>query len=211
MKGLLLKDLYVIIKNLKIYLLVSVFFLAAGAMDRSNIFFLYFLPIFGGMIPMTLLAYDEKSGWSQYSLSLPYGRRQIVSSKYMIGLIAQAIMSVLSMTVLFFTGTSFMAIMTFFVSSFSVSCIVPAIGLPFALKFGVEKGRIAYYIVVGACAAIGGILSNTAGDGDTQALPGLAPETAQSISEITVIFTAAAIIIYILSWIISVRIFKNSK
>lgn len=208
MKGLLLKDFYVTVKNLKIYLLVLAIFLAAGVMDRSNVVFLYFLPIFGGMIPVTLLAYDERSRWTQYSLALPYGRKQIVSAKYLFGLIAQIIMAVLSMTALFFVGASFTNLMVFLVTATATSCIVPALCLPIVFKFGVEKGRIVYFVTVGICVGIGGAGIETA--------PGFSPEAAEIISQggagikVTAL-TAAAALIYFLSWLLSVKIFKNKE
>ena len=54
MKGLLLKDFYVAVKNLKMYLVIALFFIGAAIMDKNNIFFLQFLSLIGGMIPVTL-------------------------------------------------------------------------------------------------------------------------------------------------------------
>lgn len=87
MKGLLLKDFYVAAKNLKIYFLIAVVFIGAVIFDKNNVYFLYLLSMLGGIIPMTLLSFDERSGWTKYSLALPYTRSRIVSGKYVIGLI----------------------------------------------------------------------------------------------------------------------------
>ena len=56
-------------------------------MDKSNMFFVFYPCLFCGMVPVNLLAYDERSRWLQYSGTLPYTRAQIVSGKYLIGLI----------------------------------------------------------------------------------------------------------------------------
>ena len=41
------------------------------------------------LIPINLLVYDERSRWTQYSGTLPYTKTQIVSGKYLIGLLIQ--------------------------------------------------------------------------------------------------------------------------
>ena len=64
MKGLLLKDFYMAAKYCRACLLC-------------------------GMIPVNLLAYDERSRWLEYSGTLPYTKAQIVSGKYLVGIIVQ--------------------------------------------------------------------------------------------------------------------------
>ena len=39
-----------------------------------------------GMMPMTLLAYDQASKFSEYSAALPVTKEQLVGSKYIVGL-----------------------------------------------------------------------------------------------------------------------------
>ena len=86
MKGLLLKDLYLAAKHCRAFLLVAVVFLGVSFAGDENIFFIVYPTLITSMIPMTLISYDERDRWTQYSAALPYSRGQLVSSKYLIGL-----------------------------------------------------------------------------------------------------------------------------
>lgn len=208
MKGLLLKDFYVAVKNLKMYLVIALFFIGAAIMDKNNIFFLQFLSLIGGMIPVTLLAYDERSRWTEYSLALPYSEKQIVSGKYIIGIAAPAAISVLSSIILFVVGHGFDEIILFFATSISLSCIIPALCLPFSFKFGVEKGRIAYFVVLALLVVISAFAGENGGDSSAK-LP-ILPENYSAVT-VTAILVLTAAVIYALSWIISVKLIKNRK
>ena len=208
MKGLLLKDFYVAVKNLKMYLVIALFFIGAAIMGKNNIFFLQFLSLIGGMIPVTLLAYDERSRWTEYSLALPYSEKQIVSGKYIIGIAAPAAISVLSSIILFVVGHGFDEIILFFATSISLSCIIPALCLPFSFKFGVEKGRIAYFVVLALLVVISAFAGENGGDSSAK-LP-ILPENYSAVT-VTAILVLTAAVIYALSWIISVKLIKNRK
>ena len=208
MKGLLLKDFYVAVKNLKMYLVIALFFIGAAIMDKNNIFFLQFLSLIGGMIPVTLLAYDERSRWTEYSLALPYSEKQIVSGKYIIGIAAPAAVAVLSSMILFVVGHGFDEIILFFATSISLSCIIPALCLPFSFKFGVEKGRIAYFVVLALLVVISAFAGENGGDSSAK-LP-ILPENYSAVT-VTAILVLTAAVIYALSWIISVKLIKNRK
>ena len=89
MKGLLLKDWYMVKKYCRAYLLIAIVFIAISFFSNDNMFFVFYPCLLCGMIPVNLLAYDERSHWMQYSGTLPYTKTQIVSGKYLIGLLAQ--------------------------------------------------------------------------------------------------------------------------
>ena len=75
MRGLLLKDWYLIQKYAWSLYLMDVFFIALSlAMDSVFIFIYPYL--FAGIIPMTLYAYDEREKWKAYCAALPVSRRQ---------------------------------------------------------------------------------------------------------------------------------------
>ncbi|MCM1298583.1 MAG: ABC-2 transporter permease [Firmicutes bacterium] len=200
MKGLLLKDLYVAVKNLKIYFVLALVFIGAAVADKENIYFLYFPPALGGMIPVTLLAYDEKSRWTRYSLALPYSTNQIVSGKYIVGIAASSAASAVSAAIMLIIGYTAAQAAVFFVTGVSVSCVIPALCLPFSFKLGVEKGRLVYYAVLVLIAFLGGgIVENL----------GFSPIT--SLADITTVSAAAAALLYGLSWLASVRVVKNNN
>ena len=88
MKGLLLKDAYQIWHYAKGVIVAAVVMMGAGVvtiMNGAN-FFIVYAGFFLGMMPMTLLAYDQASKFSEYSGVLPVTKEQLVGSKYIIGL-----------------------------------------------------------------------------------------------------------------------------
>ena len=207
MKGLLLKDWYMMKKYCRAYLLIAVVFIAVSLFSNDNMFFVFYPCLLCGMIPVNLLGYDERSRWMQYSGTLPYTKTQIVSGKYLIGLLSQ-------ITILVATGVAQAAKMlivhNFELGDFAVlmllmlivSTLTSSICLPFVFKLGVEKGRTAYYVMIGfVCGA--SVLASSILRG-------------QLVSEIqpNLILALVAIVgvgIYILSWYLSVVFFKKRE
>ncbi len=207
MKGLVLKDLYMMKKYCKAYLLIAVVFIAISFASSENLFFVFYPCLLCGMIPVNLLSYDERSKWLQYSETMPYTKGQIVSGKYLIGLgtqvtillitgIAQAIR--ISINGTFVLGEYLVLMMLLLIMSLLASSIT----LPFIFKLGVEKGRMAYYIMVGiVCAS--SIASSNLLSGGVQAeikLKGILP-----------LICLVGIGIYALSWYLSVVFYKNRE
>ena len=87
MKGLLLKDLYMASKYCRAFLLIVVVFLAVSFFGDDNIFFVVYPAMIAGIVPVTLISYDERDKWDLYAGTLPYTGSQLVSSKYIIGLL----------------------------------------------------------------------------------------------------------------------------
>ena len=83
-------------KYCRAYVWISVLFLAVSFVNSENMFFTFYPCLLVGMIPVNLLAYDEKSHWLSYSGTLPYTKAHIVSGKNVIGLLAQITMLLLT-------------------------------------------------------------------------------------------------------------------
>lgn len=153
MKGLLIKDLCLMKKHCRTHLIVILFFLI-GAFITGETFLLTYPCVLAGLIPTTLLAYDEQSKWLSYSATLPYKRSRIVSSKYIIGFVLVLISVTLSaLTALLyqqFRGEGIDLSFLFVQFSASALCgfLMPALSLPFMFKLGVQKGRTAYFITL---------------------------------------------------------------
>ncbi len=161
MKGLLLKDVYIIGKLCKTYFLMDILFFAAFYFggDSDKIFWLFYPCIFSGMLPMTLISFDERERWDKYAGTLPYTRTQLVSSKYLIGLcgsiITLAVASVIWTLKMSNSGESLTGdYFEVIIALISVSLIAPAVLFPFIFRFGAEKGRIFYVAIIGAACAV---------------------------------------------------------
>ena len=207
MKGLLLKDFYMVKKYCKAYLMIVAIFIAVLLINETDFFFSFYSCVFVGMIPVTLLGYDERSHWIEYSGTLPYTKEQIVSGKYIVGLISQTavlvivaiIMAVKMNTKGIFEIKSFLLMITVFLV---MSCISSSFMLPFMFKFGVEKGRIAYYIIIAVVFA-GGFASFNLFEKEMQ--------TQISNGFVFMIICVAVIAVYALSWYLSIVFYKKRE
>ena len=207
MKGLLLKDFYMMKKYCRAYLLIAVVFLAVSFFTEENLFMTFYPCLLCGMIPVNLLAYDERSHWLEYSGTLPYTRAQIVSGKYLIGLLTQL---VLLLVIGVAQGVRMAMNDTFLLQDFSVlmllmlcvSTIASSITMPFVFKLGVEKGRIAYYFMVGVvCAAI-------------YLATGFFKDRMQDAIHVEFPLAAVALVcvgLYILSWYLSIVFYRKRE
>ena len=207
MKGLLLKDWYMMKMYCKSYHFIAVVFVALSLVSNGNMFFVFYPCLLCGMIPVNLLEYDERSRWMQYSGTMPYTKTQIVSGKYLIGLLAQ-------LTILLVMGVAqavkMMIADDFVLGEFAVlmllilivSTLTSAIPLPFVFKLGVEKGRVAYYVMIGfICGA--SVLASSVFRGyfGTDIKPNL----------VLAILAVVGIGIYIFSWYMSIVFYKKRE
>ena len=209
MKGLLLKDFYMAAKYCRTYILNGVVFIAvsfAGS-NSENMFFVFYPCLLCGMIPVNLLAYDERSRWLEYSGTLPYTKAQIVSGKYLIGIIVQGAMLLavgLSQAVrMHLAGTFRLGEFALFMATiFAMATITSSITLPFMFRWGVEKGRIAYYCMIGfVCAA--GYLGSVLFTGSTR--------LAVSQGALMAILTLTGIAVYAASWLAAIALYRKRE
>lgn len=138
MKALLIKDIITIWKQMKLmFLLILVFSVVSST--YQNIFAV----VYASLIPYIAIAYDEKSKWNRMAAMMPYSVRDIVCSKYVLGLIFSAGTLILAVLIRFAICTvraeSFSAEM--FVLGFIGAMLIMDISLPLMFRFGVEKGR----------------------------------------------------------------------
>lgn len=207
MKGLLYKDFCLMKKHCRAYLFVVVFILFAAIMEEDGLFMLLYPCILVGMMPVTLLGYDERSGWDRYSTMLPYTKAQLVSAKYIVGLIMQALVMALTAAaqlcrVLRFgdAGVPLGVVMAMMITASFVSV---GLCMPFMFKFGVEKGRMAYYLMIGmACGACAAASMHSSGGVSAVGVPA---------APIWIAAAALATAIYGVSWYISIQWYKKRE
>lgn len=160
MKGLFLADLYMAKKYCRSYFFImAVFFVLSMSYVYGNIMFITYPMILAGLLPFTLLGYSERSKWDIYCETLPVTRRQIVTEKYLLSggllLVVFALIAVLQGVQLTVRG-HFDAeeYSLFLTAALFAGFISPSITLPCIFKWGIEKGRIAYYIFIGIITAL---------------------------------------------------------
>ena len=138
MKGLLLKDFYMIWKYFKMHFLIDIVFIAISYFSYNNILFVTIPIMLAGVMPITLLAYDERSHWTEYCGALPYSGAQVVSAKYLVGLIMQTVTTVIVFISLLmrnnsFANSEFEEILLSVTAIFIIALMFPTICMPVSL------------------------------------------------------------------------------
>ena len=207
MKGLLLKDWYMMKKYMRSYFLLLVVFVAVSFADDSNMFFVDYPCLISGMMPTSRLAYDERSKWDVYAGTLPCTWEQIVSDKYLVrALLLMAVMvltavvqAVQMLSVSRFEWSGYLMLLQMLLI---LGCISSSVTMPFMFKYGVEKGRIAYYVMIamvcGGSVAASSVLRSAMEMGAGYGLP-------------LALLTLAAIGVYALSWRLSIRFYEKRE
>ena len=211
MKGLLLKDGYQTVSQMKTMYLTVVVVLVVWMFSTSDsyAFPISYAAIFLGVLPVNLLGYDQNSGWVEYSLTLPVSKKVLVAEKYLVGLLCAAasvvigglFVVVLSLrkgaaldgTALFFVGNGVNTIL-----------LMNGISLPLMYRFGAEKARMIYILTFAGFGALiaggGALVDEFQTNGRFQASIGLG----------AVLFVVV-LVLYVLSWRLSVAWYGKYK
>ena len=118
--------------------------------------------LLGAVLPMTAIAYDERSKWNELAAMMPYSKFDLIFSKYLLGYICM-----FGAAVLAFVGqiigknTGILVIddnLNVLLFAIMGGLIFIAINTPILFKFGSEKGRFVFIITMGIVGASGPIL-----------------------------------------------------
>ena len=208
MKALIYKDLLTLWKYLRNYLLMCVVFQVASIAGEGFEFMRFYPLILVSSLPHTLLAYDERSGWEKYALTLPIGRKKLVGSKYLVGLLLVA-------------GSFLLAAVTGLVRSWregifdpfdywfelcvllTLGISVMSVALPMSFRLGTEKGRMANMVCYGI---LGGALVIAVLLGDKLGLSQI------SLNEWVIVpFLVIPAAVLPMSWALSVRWYEKRE
>ncbi len=165
MKALLYKDFVALWKYCKGYFAMCVCFLISHVFVEDMVFFRIYPMIFMGMLPSTLIAYDERDKWENLALTMPLSRKQIVTEKYLVGLILQLGTLAATGVSVFLHGVmhhslDLDSLMMDLLTSWVLAMAAPSLMLPPVFKVGSEKGRLAYTLmmVLVMAAGVGGVV-----------------------------------------------------
>ena len=174
MKALIKKDIYVIWKQMRMFVLLI---LALSMIN--NTFNAVFLVDWCSMLPYTAMAYDEQSHWDQMAVMMPYRKRDIVLT--VIGLFSGRVTD----------------ISTLFVS-LCVGAISLDLTLPAVLRFGVERGRMIFMVIIFGAVIGAGILFDA-----SASIPML------SITAVSWLLLAAAAVLTAISIPFSIKLYET--
>ena len=203
MRGLLLKDIYTLTKQIRILIVLLVFLSVVSGYSASS-----FAVVYAAMLPVTALAYDERSKWNTLATMMPYSAKSIVLSKYILGYLSVGCAAVLSIIVQI--AISLVKKVPLepegIVSVLMVVCVatvMQAVNLPFMFKLGVEKGRLVFFVLVAAI-VVGGTMF-----GDQ--LVGMLSSTKVDFMKLSLATVVGTVLINIVSIGISIGLYKKDN
>lgn len=149
MKALLLKDFLTLSRMIRTIVIIMLIIACVPQLNMSTFFMVYC-----AILPITAVAYDERTRWDVQAAMMPYRPWEIVVSKYVFGYILVALMAVLAMLTGIVVGQVTGApltgeqCLTEVIYALAVT-VVLAFSLPLVIRFGAEKGRLSIGIGFG--------------------------------------------------------------
>ena len=142
MTGLVYKDLMVMKKTLALYMVIFAVYGYMGiAYDQGGLLFAMVL-ILSSMVPVSTIAYDERSKWDRIANTMPLSRKEIVMAKYLFAIVLTAFSTAVCFVIYLFDKRIPLEeklIMCF--TLMLTGMFYQALLLPVNIKFGAEKGR----------------------------------------------------------------------
>ena len=158
MTGLILKDILVMRKSLKTYILLMLFYLIMAVTGTLSVSFsLSFMEVILLVLPLSAFAYDEQARWDRGVCALPLSRRTVVKARYCFLLLLALVSAALSgLMCIFFSLTGraeLMETLASVLACLGVGMLIPAFMLPLNYKLGRERAQPFLYVFI-----IGGVL-----------------------------------------------------
>lgn len=164
MKGLILKDFYVMARTIKTYILViAIYIVAFGIMGENTASAIFVCTIVISMAPVTAIAYDEQSKWDKMASAMPVRAKDIVLAKYIFSLILSFAAARLSTLASAFISSDiyvgFADLLPVMVMAVLMAMFYHSLLFPTVYKFGTTKGRIYTMLIMFLPAIITALLS----------------------------------------------------
>ncbi len=202
MKALLIKDMYTIVKMLKLYLGLIIILAAIPGFSSTG-----FAVIYAGLLPISVLSYDERLKWDKLAAMMPFSDRDIVVSKYVLGYILLAASAVVSYigslaAAAFMRETVSAELFSQLIQICAIGIILMSVNMPLMFKMGVEKARLLFIISVGFVIAAVSF---------SQRVYESAEVSNVEIGSISLPLFFAAVAVSLVSMVISVSIYKRKE
>ncbi len=206
MKGLMIKDFYLIKKHCLALFAVSIIFLLISLFTPQSTYFSYYYVAMISIIPISLMAYDDGYKWNRYEIITPVSRKNIVSEKYIL-LLLLILPIVLAEGIFFGILLKLNILQIISLLSLMLLCgiISPIIIFPIIFKFGYIKGKIVNMIIIAILTAFITFINIINISGSTLIEGTFNPQ------KYTFVFSVIAVILLAVSWLISVRVYSKRE
>lgn len=208
MKGLLIKDFYMVKKHCLILIIVSILFLLASLslFSGKSMYFSYYSMAIISVIPISIIGYDEAYKWNRYEVLTPVSRALSVLEKYLLlFIIILPTVLIYSITLSVFHSLTFQNSINLMAIMFFVGAISPIIVFPIIFRFGYLKGRIINIIIAVIFVLSINIISAKTITGDMFIEGTFTPQNN------TFLFAFIAVILLIFSCMLSIKLYSKRE
>lgn len=206
MKGLLLKDFYTMRRNARTLALMLIVYIAIGAFLNNGLMTLGVISVMGVVTTLSLFSYDELAKWDNYAFSLPVSRREIVSARYISGLIVLGIgiaASLVMWGVLALLGSRGQPaeVLAGLGGSVAAALLIISVTFPISFRYGPERARIAmmvFFLLPVALFSLGSRL-------------GISTPKEETVILLLQIAAGVVVLGFLFSWKLSVAIYTKKE
>lgn len=148
MKGLLIKDLFLMKNQTRFAALISLIGIMLAFSNSRTEFIISYITFIFAIFSMSTISYDEMDNGFSFLFTLPAGREKYVLSKYVLGLTVTCISGLFSQLIILISAIvnpSYAAGKDTLAIGFIALCcaiIFLSFEIPVQFKFGMEKSRI---------------------------------------------------------------------
>ncbi len=216
MKGLLIKDLRILLgaqKTTLIFLVIFEIWFACMEMAQMGLAYALMLSVF---VTIGTINYDEFNHGMQFLFTLPFERKEYVREKYLLGILVGGVGLVVGFVVILVrniitTGGFVWSQSVLVIGAFLTGLLMLSVSLPIQLKFGVEKGRvisILLYGIIGMISAFGMITMQEFSVGGSEILAWFKGQNSVAVAALG---GAVYLVLIALSYKLSVRIVEKKE
>ncbi len=213
MKGLLAKDLALMMQRGRVFIFLLVWGIVIALVMDSNTYSIGWIVMVATISSISTISYDEYDNCMPFLMSLPVTRREYAIEKYVFSAAAGVISWVLAVMIgtiacvlkgsLLPTGQDFLGMLAYM----PVILLIISVMIPPQLKWGPEKGRTVMMVAFGVAAVVIFLVERYAGgvEGAMKAMDSLSlPGVFLGIAAVCIALTALSI------WL-SIRIMEKKE
>lgn len=212
MKGLMVKDLRLLLQRKSFFALLIIAAAALGMTDSGTSFLIMYFTIVMSVFVSSTVTYDEYDNCYPFLFTLPVTRKIYAQEKYLFGIVlglaADIIATCIAVAVTLARGEQITAdIFESTVMAVPVFLLVNAVSLPLKLKYGVEKSRTGMMAAGGIVLAAGLFAFKD----DGAVLDRIEAVISENAVTVSVIVYAAVIVVEIISYFAGIRIMEKKE
>jgi len=163
MKGLLIKDMRILLRQKTTFLVIVLLGIFLGTNGGNISFSMGYMMMVSATLTITTISYDYFEKGMSFLFTLPVTKKMYVVEKYVLSLMIGFAVAVLGYLLNFIGGflgaqAAWDEFSLTVAISLAAALLIIALYIPVYIKCGPEKSRVAILIVLGAIAAVGYLL-----------------------------------------------------